>query len=198
RPSEIPAPILTASSEDGRNVAARAMDGNGKTHWRSNASGGDQTLLLDLQVLREFGGLEIDWLPELHAQRYTVELSADGKSWTKVRSIEAGNGGRDSHLLPESEARYIRLTMPKPGRAVGISELHVRDLEFGASPNAFIESLAKDARKGCYPRAYLKEQTYWTIVGVDGDSEESMLSEDGALEARKGSFSIEPFIRVRD
>lgn len=198
RPSEIPEPILTASSEDGRNIAARAMDGRGRTAWRSDGSGGDQTLLLDLQVPREFGGLEIDWLPELHALRYTIELSMDGKRWTPVRTIEAGNGGRDSHLLPESEARYIRLTMPEPGRAVGISELHVRDLEFGASPNAFIESLAKNARKGCYPRAYLQEQTYWTLIGVDGDSEESMLSEDGALEARKGSFSIEPFVRVGD
>ena len=99
---------------------------------------------------------------------------------------------------PNRRRRFIRLSMPKPGRAVGISELYVRDLQFGASPNAFIESLAKNAKRGCYPRAYSNEQTYWTIVGVDGDSEESMLSEDGALEVRKGSFSIEPFIRVRD
>jgi hypothetical protein len=197
-PSEIPKPTITASSEDGQHVAARAIDGQSRTAWRSDASGADQTLLLDLQVMREFGGLEIDWLPQLHAPRYTIELSADGQRWTRVRTIESGIGRRDSHLLPESEARYIRLMMPKPGRAVGISELHVRDLEFGASPNAFIESLARNARKGCYPRAYLKEQTYWTIVGVDGDSEESMLSEDGALEARKGSFSIEPFVRVRE
>lgn len=190
--------IATASSQDGANVAARVIDGQAKTAWQSDASGGDQTLQLDLQYVQEFGGLEIDWVPQLYAQRYSIELSADGKAWTKVRSVEAGNGGRDSHLLPESEARFIRLSMPKPGRAVGISELHVRDLQFGASPNAFIESLAKNARRGCYPRAYSNEQTYWTIVGVDGDSEESMLSEDGALEVRKGSFSIEPFIRVRD
>ena len=52
-------------------------------------------------------------------------------------------------------------------------------------------------RRGCYPRAYLDEQIYWTIVGVDGDTEEGMLSEDGALEVRKGSFSVEPFIRTR-
>ena len=51
--------------------------------------------------------------------------------------------------MPESEARYIRITMPDPGRDVGIAELSVRDLEFGASPNAFISSLAKQARRGC-------------------------------------------------
>jgi hypothetical protein len=67
-----------------------------------------------------------------------------------------------------------------------------------ASPNAFVRALAKDARRGCYPRAFLDEQSYWTIVGTDADSEESLLSEDGALEVRKGGFSIEPFIRIRD
>ncbi|WP_116812696.1 discoidin domain-containing protein [Steroidobacter cummioxidans] len=198
KPSQVPKPTVTASSQADGNVAALAIDGNPKTAWQSDASGNDQSLTLDLQAVQEFGGLEIDWAPQLYAQRYTIELSVDGKSWNKVRSIEDGNGGRDSYLLPESEARFIRLTMPKPGRAVGISELYVRDLEFGASPNAFIESLAKGTRRGCYPRAYYNEQTYWTIVGVDGDTEESMLSEDGALEARKGSFSIEPFVRVRD
>ncbi len=148
RASNVAKPTITASSQDEKNVAARAIDGQAKTAWQSDASGNDQTLQLDLQAVQEFGGLEIDWAPELYAQRYNDRtLSLDGKTWNKVRTIEAGNGGRDSHLLPESEARYIRLTMPKPGRAVGIAELYVRDLQFGASPNAFIESLAKNARK---------------------------------------------------
>jgi hypothetical protein len=197
RQSQTARPTITASSQASGHEASRALDGQAKTAWQSDGAG-DQSLQVDLQYVREFGGLEIDWSPKRYAPRYSIELSLDGKSWNKVRTIEASNGGRDSHLLPESEARYIRLSMPRSGHAVGISELHVRDLQFGASPNAFIESLAKHARRGCYPRAYSNEQTYWTIIGVDGDSEESMLSEDGALEVRKGSFSVEPFIRVGD
>ena len=122
-------------------------------------------------------------------------MSLDGQDWKTVRNVTAGNGGRDSHLLPESEARWIRLTMPDEGHDVGIAEIHVRDLDFGASPNAFVRALAKQARRGCYPRAYLDEQSYWTLLGVDGDSEESLLSEDGAIEARKAGYSIEPFVR---
>jgi hypothetical protein len=38
---------------------------------------------------------------------------------------------------------------------------------------------------------------YWTILGVDGDTDESLLSEDGAIEARRGGFSVEPFILSR-
>jgi hypothetical protein len=198
RQSQTAKPTITASSQASGNEAALAIDGKAKTAWQSAGGEGDQTLQLDLQSVQEFGGLEIDWASQLHAPRYSIELSLDGKSWNKVRTVEASNGGRDSHLLPESEARYIRLSMPHAGRAVGVAELHVRDLQFGASPNAFVESLAKSSRRGCYPRAYYDEQTYWTILGVDGHNEESMLSEDGALEAHKGSFSVEPFVRVRD
>lgn len=191
-------PVARASSERGQNVAGAAIDGRGDTMWRSERTDAqEQSFEVDLQSVREFGGLEIDWARGLHAPRYVIETSEDGSKWRVVRTADASNGGRDSHLLPESEARYIRIRMPDPGRDVGIVELHVRDLEFGASPNAFIRALAKQARRGCYPRAFRDEQSYWTLTGVDGDSEESMLSEDGALEVRKGSFSVEPFIRTR-
>ncbi|HEY7639058.1 MAG TPA: discoidin domain-containing protein [Steroidobacteraceae bacterium] len=194
----LPQPTARASSEASGNGAGLAIDGKSGTMWKSaRTAGATQTLELDLKGVREFGGIEIDWARDLYAPRYSIETSLDGSKWQKVRSIDASNGGRDSHLMPESEARYIRLTMPDAGRDVGISELHVRDLEFGASRNAFVRSLAKQARRGCYPRPYLDEQVYWTLVGVDGDTEEGMLSEDGALEVRKASYSVEPFVKTR-
>jgi F5/8 type C domain-containing protein len=190
-------PAASASSQQVQNSAALAIDGKPASYWRSSPGAGSHTLQVDLQWPQEFGGIEIDWARGLHAPRYTIDTSMDGRQWQTQRTVEAGNGGRDSHLMPESEARFIRIVMPDPGRDVGIAELHVRDLEFGASANSFIHSLAKNSRRGCYPRPYLGEQSYWTILGVDGDSEESMLSEDGALEARKGSYSIEPFVHTR-
>lgn len=191
-------PTARASSEASGNAAALAIDGKAGTMWKSARTGSaTQTFEVDLKAVREFGGIEIDWARDLYAPRYSIETSLDGNQWQKVRSIDASNGGRDSHLMPESEARYIRLTMADAGRDVGINELYIRDLEFGASRNAFVRSLAKQARRGCYPRPYLDEQIYWTIVGVDGDTEEGMLSEDGALEVRKGSYSIEPFVKTR-
>lgn len=174
------------------------MDGRSGTAWRStaDAAASPQRLEIDLRELREFGGIEIDWVKGMHAARYSIELSVDGKQWKTVRSVSAGNGGRDSHLLPESEARWIRFSFPEPGRQLGISEIHVRDLAFGASPNAFIRSLAKEARRGCYPRGFRDEQAYWTILGLDGDTEESLFSEDGAIEPRKAGFSVEPFVKT--
>jgi len=190
-------PAVAGSSEQGENRAAFVLDGKSSTAWRSVRSPGKaQTLTIDLQQVQEFGGLEIDWLKNLYASQYTIDVSSDNREWTTLRRVTAGNGGRDSHLLPESEARWIRLTIPDPGHDVAIAEIHVRDLAFGASTNAFVEALAGHSRRGCYPRGFYDEQSYWTIVGVDGDSEEGLLSEDGAIEAHKAGFSIEPFIRI--
>ncbi len=189
-------PIVSASSSQPGTQPAMAMDARLDTSWRSTQEG-TQSLQVDLQRLTEFGGIEIDWVSGLHASRYTVETSIDGTQWQTVRTVTAGNGKRDSHFLPESEARFVRISMPDASRQYGIAELHVRDLEFGASRNAFVEALAKNVRRGCYPRGYSGEQTYWTVVGVDSDEEESLVSEDGAVEARRASFSIEPFVRTQ-
>ncbi|WP_426286118.1 discoidin domain-containing protein [Luteibacter sp. E-22] len=63
------------------------------------------------------------------------------------------------------------------------------------TPNAIFESRAKQARRGLYPRGFSGEQSYWTIVGVDGGSRDSaLISEDGAVEVVRGGFSIEPFL----
>jgi hypothetical protein len=63
------------------------------------------------------------------------------------------------------------------------------------TPNAVFESRAKQVRRGLYPRGFSGEQSYWTIVGVDGGSRESaLISEDGAVEVVRGGFSIEPFL----
>jgi hypothetical protein len=195
-PTEVAPPVVSASSSQPGTQPAMAMDARLDTAWRS-AQDGAQSLQVDLQRLTEFGGIEIDWVSGLHATRYTLETSVDGREWRTVRTVTAGNGGRDSHLLTESEARFVRVSMPDGGRQYGIAELHVRDIEFGASPNAFIQEIAKNVRRGCYPRGYSGEQTYWTIVGVDSDEEESLVSEDGAVEPRRASFSIEPFVKTQ-
>jgi len=180
RPAQPPEPRARASSQLPGHEAALALDGRQSTSWRARPprDAGDTLFEVDLGHPREFGGIEIDWVPGLHASRYVIETSMDERHWQAVRHVEAGNGGRDSYLLPESEARLVRLRIPaqahergnRPRRAarqeeIGIAEFHVRDLEFGASANAFIQALAKRARRGCYPRAFGGEQSYWTIIG---------------------------------
>jgi hypothetical protein len=191
-----PQPLARASSMVASHDAALALDQRLDTAWLSDSKmGPDQTLIVDFQQPREFGGLILHWMPGAHASRYTIDFSDDGQQWHTVRRVNDGNGGSDPHLLTESETRFVRLHLEDgPAKAYGLAEIEIKDLAFGASPNAFIEAIAKDAPRGMYPRAFSGEQSYWTIVGVDGGPTPGLLSEDGALEIAPRLGSIEPFL----
>jgi hypothetical protein len=193
-----PAPVLRATSAQTGAEAPFALDGGLSTAWKSDpAAGAEQTLTLDFQQPREFGGVVLHWLADAFASRYDVEFSDDGSHWRTVRTVVDGNGGRDHFYLQESETRFLRLVLHDgPARAYGLAEIDVKELAFGASPNAFFEAVAREAPRGHFPRGFSGEQPYWTVVGVDGGVAEGLLSEDGALEVGKAGFSVEPFVVI--
>jgi hypothetical protein len=189
-------PSATASSYLPGAEPARALDGDLATAWESDpAAGKAQSLTLDLGQEREFGGLVLRWTPGKFASRYDVLFSEDGERWQTVRSIVDGSGGPDALRFPNAEARFVRLALlDGPGNRYSLAEVEIRDSAFGATPNAFVGALAREAPRGSYPRGFSGEQSYWTLVGVDGGSETGLLSEDGALEVARGGFSIEPVL----
>ncbi len=191
-----PTPVLQASSAQPGADAFYALDGARATAWKSDpAAGAEQILLVDFQQPREFGGLVLRWLEHAFASRYDVEFSDDASHWRTVRTVVDGNGGQDPLYLPESETRFLRFVLHDgPTHAYGLAEIDVKDLSFGASPNAFFEAIARDTPRGYFPRGFSGEQSYWTVIGVDGGAEEGLLSEDGALEVGKAGFSVEPFV----
>ncbi|MGH8673848.1 MAG: discoidin domain-containing protein, partial [Burkholderiales bacterium] len=191
---EASAPKLSATSAPAS--AGNALDGSMATAWTSDPrSGPEQALVIDFERPREFGGIVLHWQAGHHASRYEVQFSDDGQDWTTVRTVIDGNGGEDALYLPESETRFVRLRMRGgPAGAYGIAEIELKDLAFGATPNAFFQALARQAPRGRYPRGFSGEQSYWTLVGVDGGAATGLISEDGAIEVGKGGFSIEPFL----
>jgi hypothetical protein len=98
--------------------------------------------------------------------------------------------------MPETEARYVRLELLRSsrGQGYGIREVEVKPLAWSASRNDFFAAVARDAPRGSYPRYLLGEQSYWTITGVDADSVEALVSENGMVETGKARFSLEPFL----
>ncbi|MBS7456155.1 discoidin domain-containing protein [Coralloluteibacterium stylophorae] len=194
-PPEVPpAPVFEASSSAEGSAAADAGDHDTATAWTS-AAGGEQTLTLDLGYLRELGGLTLRWREGLHAGDYDVELSDDGSQWREARRVRTGDGGSDWLQLPEAEARYVRLAMHAgPGAAYALEDVAVRDIAFGASRNAMIADMAKSMPRGLFPRGFYDEQSYWTLVGIDGGPQQGLMSEDGALEIERGGITVEPFL----
>ncbi|HXJ79907.1 MAG TPA: discoidin domain-containing protein [Candidatus Methylomirabilis sp.] len=191
-----PSPLILASSSLPGAEARFILDGTRATAWKSDPSAGRaQNLTIDFRRPRELGGLVVHWLDRAYASRYDVLFSDDGVRWRTVAQVTRGTGGPDAFLLPDAEMRFLRLALHDgPAGAYGLTELEIRDLASGGSPNAFFQSLARETPRGVYPRGFSGEQVYWTVVGIDGGSQSGLLSEDGALEVATGGFSIEPFV----
>ncbi len=172
------------------------MDAKGTllTNWRGNNE--QEWLSINFNYVKEIGGVVIDWDTTRYATEYSVLLSDDGKDWTRAYSVSDGNGGRDYIYLPEQNARVLRIVFTKSaaGKGYAIRRMEVKGPEFSQSPNEFFTALAQESPRGWFPRYFLKEQTYWTIVGVNGDRKEALLNELGAVEVDQLGFSLEPFL----
>ncbi|HEX2211110.1 MAG TPA: discoidin domain-containing protein [Longimicrobium sp.] len=182
-------PAIRASAGDG----ARAIDADSATAWRA---GEDAWLSIDFLRGREMGGLVLAWDSLDYATDYALETSDDGARWETAYEVANGNGGRDPLYLPETETRHLRLRVARTsrGRGVALRDVAVQASEWSQTPNAFFASLAKAAPLGAYPRYLTGEQSYWTVVGVNGDTRESTINTDGMVELGLGMPSIEPFL----
>jgi len=165
------------------------------TNWKAVRD--SEWLALSFNHLKEIGGLVIDWDSSNYATTYDVRLSEDGTTWRTAYSVAHGNGGRDYISLPEEDARALRVEFKKSaGKGYSIRRLEVKGPEFSQSSNAFFAAIAHDAPRGFFPRYFLNEQAYWTVVGVNGDTKEALINELGAVEVDQLGFSLEPFLFV--
>ena len=188
-------PTVTSPVAAPGHPAGAIVDGDTATSWRSDA-GGAVNLTVDFGRAREFGGVTLLWEPDRAASEYDVLLSDDGRAWNLVRQVRGGNGGRDHLYLPDGEARFLQLSLRRADgpAGYGLADLVIRPIEFGESRNAFFETIAGESAPGSFPRYYLGERAYWTVIGAEGAPEEGLINEDGAVDAGAGAFSVEPFL----
>ncbi len=193
-----PTPSATATSSMPRHPVEMIFDNSEESYWQSNKPG--ETLEFDLKTLREFGGLQIDWLKDFSAQKFNVFTSEDGKTWNTVYSVESNKSNVSFISLPESEAKKIRLELLKSNsdKGYGICNIEFLAIKNSLTKNDFIIYASKNSRKGNYPRYFSEQASYWTINGVNNDVKEALINEDGMVEVDKALFSIEPMLRFSD
>ncbi len=198
-PAKIPQPVVTASSFIKKNGNPLNVLPNKKGMWISR-SNKNEWIEMDLKYEKEFGAINLVWDPSLKALSYDILTSFDGKKYETLYTIVNGKSGNVLHYLPESEARFIRLKLKenKANIPFKLEEFDVIASESISSPNQYFERIAASSPVGMYPRYFLKQQPYWTVVGVPSDTREALFSEDGALEVDRQKFSIEPFIVLEE
>ena len=202
-PPSAPTPIARASSSRSGHapfaglVSApdAALEPSARRQDWQPASRGDArpTLTIDYGAAQEFSALLLHWRPGAEASRYSVEQSDDGLTWRRVQRVERARGALQALWFGESEARHLRLRFDKTAAPIALRGVELRN---ALSPNAFFTALAPRTPRGSYPRAYVGEQSYWTVLGVEGARIASLLSEDGVLEPVPGAGALEPMLVV--
>ena len=187
---------LNASSHLTGKVPAQAMDGDWTTDWKSSGSA-EEWVLIDLKKPKDFGGLQLNWSSD-YAKSYEVLISQDGAAWSPIYSKKDGNGEKDLIYFELAHARYIKLLLKESAAGAGYSlrEITLKGSDEFATPQKHFELLAEESPKGYFPKWLSKEQAYWTVVGVHGDEEESLLCEDGTIEPFSKGFSIMPYLFI--
>jgi hypothetical protein len=132
-----------------------------------------------------------DW-----AADYDVQRSDDGSRWTTAREVRGAAGGRRFVHLPELETSWLRLALHRSnrGRGYGLAGIRLLSDSVARTQNAFLETVSAAEPAGNWPRAFTHQQSYWTVVGLPRDERDASISEDGSIDSRPGSFSLEPFL----
>jgi len=191
---------VVSGGGDGDDAPAM-MDGRADTVWKSGAVDRAE-LLLDLRKSRIISGLRIDW-GELYAGSVDMAISHDGKEWKQVSHLSVSEAQGQTDFLPHeaSEVRYIRLVLANPvtaGGGFGIAEISLRGPTEAFTPFVRYQFDARKAPFGDYPLHLTGRQTYWTLVGLPKDSEESLFDEYGNLEFRRDAPSLMPYVKEGD
>ena len=194
-PPPAPPTPPVAGASTARAQAALAIDGDAKTAWRAPL--GAQHWQLDLGAPRELSGVLVRWADGARAADFDLQFSDDGRAWRTVRQVRGSARDVLPLWLPDSETRHLRLALRRGPHAAGYALAEVRAMSPADWPtlDAALRSLAQSLPRGRMPRAYLGQQNYWTLVGVDrGAANSALVSEDGAIEPRRAGPSLEPYV----
>ncbi|MGI4821395.1 MAG: discoidin domain-containing protein [Janthinobacterium lividum] len=131
----------TASSENGSNSAAKAIDGDRTTRWESVQGIDPQSIVIDLGSLQQVDRIRLFW-ETAFASAFTLAVSADNSTWTTVVSESANTATTTeyAHLLASSQqasasVRYVRLTGTARATQYGYSLWEFEVYSYSASDN---------------------------------------------------------------
>lgn len=191
----------TISSSNSKDINLNyVIDSDLKTTWRSQSKPENQSLFLDLQYVREIGGLVLHWHESEITRDFNIAVSNDRVKWETIFSVNENLLAKNFVHLKDIDARYIKINLTKSLQKKGyaLKEIEIKGPSFSQNLNEFFTNIAGYYKEGCFPKYFLNKQSYWTVLGVSEDLKEALINEQGAVEVDKSSFSLEPFIQLGD
>ncbi len=161
--------------------------------WRAKKKDPSPRWEVDFGRVSRFGGMIIHWPLPLPPREFDIEISRDGKIWDSIYQAKRAMGPYTHVPTPGAEARHIRMNFANP-EVAAIGGLRLRPDSFSRTMNDFIHSVADDFPRGCFPRYWHHEQSYWTTVGSPLGRRRALINEEGLVETDEAGFSLEPFL----
>lgn len=166
----------TASSVNGGNVAANAVDGNTGSRWESvqGTAADPSWLQIDLGSQKTFDRVYLSW-EGAYGKSYKIQQSNDGTNWTDLFSTTTGDGGIDDITGLNGNARYVRMYGTQRGTTWGYSlyEMQVHQTAAACLSNDLTTSttLASSATTGTASAAFDNNAgTRWESASADPQS----------------------------
>ena len=106
-----PTPLVTASSEQSKSLAAYAFDGDLTTRWCASSSQVPAWCTVKMKQVQDVTKAVIVWEKEA-AYQYKIEGSPDNKNWTILADRRDNRKAERTAEIPlKGEARYVRVTV---------------------------------------------------------------------------------------
>ena len=97
---------VVASSHEGGNAPAAALDGRTNTRWSSQFSD-SEWIYVDLGGNATITGVTLNW-ETAYASGYRIEVSNDAAAWNPIYTTTTGKGGIEN-LAVSGTGRYVRM-----------------------------------------------------------------------------------------
>ena len=191
--------IFAKASSSAKNTSAEnVLDGNAKTYWQSKALPGEETNL-EFIFPRKFGlgGLQIDWAAQQTPACKIEVFSQESGQWRTIMNKRPGVSNIEELFFVPVFADKLRLVfdsnLPEPVR---ISNVQIKGTSEAWTPVRHFEMLAQRLPDGVFPGWLRREQTFWTITGLAGSFNESLIDEYGRVESGLRAFSVTPVLVI--
>ncbi|MFE9311946.1 discoidin domain-containing protein [Streptomyces sp. NPDC088353] len=128
-------PASASSTENAGTPASAAFDGDPGTRW-SSAFSDPQWVQVDLGSVQNLCKVDLTW-ETAYAKEFQIQASANGQSWTTLKSVTGATGGTASYDVSGS-GRYLRVygTVRSTGYGYSLWEVavHTESSDGGTPP----------------------------------------------------------------
>jgi uncharacterized protein YjdB/beta-glucanase (GH16 family) len=133
--------VTTSSTESASYPGSLAVDGNGTTRW-SSAFSDAQYIYVNLGASYSINRVKITW-EAAYGKNYTVDVSADGASWTPIKTVTNNTTLVNDWTGLTGTGSYVRINGTARGTVYGYSifELEVYGTS-GCTPSAITPYLS--------------------------------------------------------